>query len=188
MPAALRWVAVAWGLLGLLGLLARALISLTPYAIEGLSMELSAIHWVVAVGWVGFMAYAEGYRGFQTKFAPMVAARLKVLRDEPTWLRLVLAPAFCMGLFDATRRRLLVSWGVLIAVIGLIVVVRLLPQPWRGIVDLGVVVGLTWGTLALLGHAAHTLWTGRTAASAELPGAPDRPPGEPAAEASSAGS
>ena len=36
-------------------------------------------------------------------------------------------------------------------VVVLIIGVRMLEQPWRGIVDAGVVVGLTWGLLAILG-------------------------------------
>ena len=32
----------------------------------------------------------------------------------------------------------------------LIVSVRQLPQPWRGMVDAGVVVGLTWGVVSII--------------------------------------
>ena len=38
-------------------------------------------------------------------------------------------------------------------IVGLIVLIRKLDQPWRGIVDAGVVVGLGWGLVA-------TLWAG----------------------------
>jgi hypothetical protein len=74
-----------------------------------------------------------------------------------------------MGLFHATRRRLFVSWGVLLGVTALIVLVRLLDQPWRGIVDAGVVVGLSWGTLSLLTVVGRAVVSGRSSASAELP-------------------
>jgi DMSO/TMAO reductase YedYZ heme-binding membrane subunit len=32
----------------------------------------------------------------------------------------------------------------------LVLLVRLIQQPWRGIIDLGVVVGLAWGLISLL--------------------------------------
>lgn len=168
MHPVLRTLAIAWGLLGVLTLLGRALVSLTPLAVQALSSDLA--WWQLALGgaWVGFMAYTEGYKGFQKRFAPMVAARVHVLRTRPTLLRALLAPMFCMGLVDATRRRLAVSWGILLGVIALVLVVRFLPQPWRGLVDAGVVVGLGWGTVSLIAHVAWTLATGRTVVDAEL--------------------
>ena len=57
---------------------------------------------------------------------------------------------------------------MLIAVVCLILVVRLLEQSWRGIVDMGVVVGLAWGTVSLLVHTALALSRGTSSADAEL--------------------
>jgi len=96
------------------------------------------------------MGYSEGYRGFQLGFSPRIAARALWLSRNPSLLRGLLAPAFCMGFFGATKRRTLTSWCVLAGIVGIVSLVRLLPQPWRGIVDFGVVVGLTWGLLAML--------------------------------------
>ena len=39
-----------------------------------------------------------------------------------------------------------------LGIVGIVQLVRLLEQPWRGIVDAGVVVGLAYGTAALLIH------------------------------------
>ena len=50
-----------------------------------------------------------------------------------------------MSLFHATRRQKVVSWGFIAALVVLIWWVRTLPQPWRGIIDGGVVLGLVWG-------------------------------------------
>lgn len=55
----------------------------------------------------------------------------------------------------ATYRRLVVSWCVVIGVVILIIVTVHLPQPWRGIVDTGVVGGLGWGTVFVF------VWTAR---------------------------
>lgn len=54
-----------------------------------------------------------------------------------------------MGYFYATRRRKITSISVTIGIIVLVILVRLLPQPWRGIIDGGVVVGLAWGLISL---------------------------------------
>jgi len=166
-----RWVGTlgaAWGILGVLTLLTRAIVSLAPIALDAMMGPLTAWEWLALGLWVGFMAYAEGYRGFQKRFSPFVAARVIELIDRPSALRVALAPAFCMGLFDATRRRLLISWGVLLGVIALIAVVRLLDQPWRGIVDAGVVIGLSWGALSLLASVGRAVLTGHPAADPEL--------------------
>jgi apolipoprotein N-acyltransferase len=76
---------------------------------------------------------------------------------HPRPVIVVLAPLFCMGLFHATRKRLIVSWCALIGIVGLIVLVRQLDQPWRGIVDGGVVAGLGWGLVAMLWFMVRAL-------------------------------
>jgi hypothetical protein len=55
-----------------------------------------------------------------------------------------------MGYFHAPKRRRITSISVTAGIIVLIILVRLLPQPWRGIVDAGVVVGLAWGLISLI--------------------------------------
>lgn len=165
------WIGVVgatWGVIGVLALLLRAIFGLAPIAAEALLGPLTWLHGLALVGWVVFMAYTEGYRGFQLRFSPFVAARALEVAARPSPLRVALAPAFCMGLFDATRRRLLVSWGILLGVIALIAIVRLLDQPWRGIVDAGVVVGLSWGALSMLASVGRAVLTGHPAVSAEL--------------------
>lgn len=167
-PTTLGLVLALWGVVGVMGLLLRAILSLTPKAIEA-APEMTAWQWGIAAAWVAFMAYSEGYRGFQQRFSPVVAARALVLAREPGWLRGLLAPAFLMGFFHATRRRLMVSWGVTLGVIGLIIAVRFLPQPWRGIVDMGVVVGLSWGLLSLVISVARALFSGHSDTDPCLP-------------------
>jgi hypothetical protein len=54
-----------------------------------------------------------------------------------------------MGLFGATRKVLIISWSIIFMVIGLVILVRSLPEPWRGIVDAGVVIGLGLGLLSI---------------------------------------
>jgi len=56
-----------------------------------------------------------------------------------------------MGLFHATKKRMIVSWSVSIGVAMIVAAVKRLPYPWRNIVDAGVVFGLGWGSISILG-------------------------------------
>jgi len=104
-----------------------------------------------------FNAYAEGYKGFHLAAAPRLVARALWLSRNPSPVRVVLAPLFCMGLFHATKKRLIVSWCLYIGIVILIILVRQLPQPYRGIVDAGVVVGLTIGTASVIYYVVRAL-------------------------------
>jgi hypothetical protein len=74
-----------------------------------------------------------------------------------------------MGLFGARRRTTVAVWSVTVGIVVLVVLVRLLPQPWRGIVDAGVVVGLGWGLIALAVELLTVTCGRRAVANAELP-------------------
>lgn len=144
-------VAIAtWAMLGVVAVLVSAILRLTPLAIEPLTTGMTPLQWALYVGWSLFNLYAEGYKGFQKAFVPRAVARAFYVARYPRPLHVVLAPLFCMGLFFATRKRLILSWGLVIGVTTLVTLVRGLAQPWRGIVDAGVVLGLTYGTVALM--------------------------------------
>jgi hypothetical protein len=81
----------------------------------------------------------------------------------------LLGPMFCMALFHARRRNLIVAWTLLGGIILLVTLVRMLPQPWRGIVDAGVVVGLVWGTLSILVFFARAIFMGVVPEDDSLP-------------------
>ena len=150
-------VSALWGLLGVSVLLGSAVVRLAPWALDALRMDLAWHHWSLMLVCVVFMGYSEGYKGFQRGFSPLVAARARYLREHPTLVRTVAAPLFCMGFFHAQRRRLIISHSLTLGIIVLILLIKLLPQPWRGIVDAGVVVGLAWGLVALLIFAVQGL-------------------------------
>ena len=148
-----------WGLAGVALLLGSAIYRLTPLAIDAFAYDWSWYHWLSFALMIFFMAYAEGYRAFQQGFSPRVAARARYLRDHPNALHALLAPLFCMAYFHALKRRQIVSISVTAGIIVLVILVRLLPQPWRGIIDGSVVVGLAWGLVSLVvfGFQAFTL-------------------------------
>lgn len=154
----LKKLGALWGLAGVCVLLGSAIYRLVPTAMDALFLELRWYHWFFFACVLLFMAYAEGYRAFQKGFSPRVAARARYLGTHRNIFHTLFAPFFCMGYFHTTRRRKITSLSVTAGIIVLIVLVRLLPQPWRGIVDAGVVVGLGWGliSLAIFGFQAFT--------------------------------
>ena len=138
-----------WGVAGVSLLLLEAVFRLGAVALQTLRMDLDWWHWVACGISLVVLGITEGYMAFQRGFSPRVAARALHLKDNPQLWNVALAPVFCMGLIHATRRRLTSSWILAVAVILIIIAVRALPPPWRGIVDLGVVVALAWGVGAL---------------------------------------
>ncbi|GGC09405.1 hypothetical protein GCM10011352_39740 [Marinobacterium zhoushanense] len=147
-------VAAIWGFVGVCLLFGSAIYRLGAMALDLSVQGFSWYHWVALAFSILFMGFAEGYRGFQQNFSPRVAARIRYLSRNATPMRMILAPIFCMGFFHAQRRRQIVSFCLTGGIIVLVLLVRHLDQPWRGIVDVGVVLGLTWGIISL---AAFTL-------------------------------
>lgn len=139
-----------WGLVGVLGLLLYAVGRLTDVVVAGLDYDWQWQHVAVAVANTVFMAWSEGLRGFQRSFSPRVAARLGWLRRHPSPMRVGLAPLFVMGYFQAGRRRMIGIYALTAGIVVLIVAVHALPQPWRAALDIGVVIGLTWGVVSTL--------------------------------------
>lgn len=173
-------IGAVWGIVGVSMLLVTAVVRLTPLAIDSFSEPLDVVHYAAYGLSVVLMGYSEGYKAFQKQFSPRVVARARYLASHPTPLRVLLAPPFCMGLFHATKKRIVLSWSISLGVVVLVVLVRMLPQPWRGIVDLGVVLALGWGLLAIWAFAVRALMGAQLPVSGDVPGA-DEPDGLPEA-------
>ncbi len=140
-----------WATVGVLALLGFAIYRLAPIALDAHDAGMSSVEYLMALAFCVFMAYSEGYRGFQKSFSPRTAARIRYLRDRPSTLHSVLGPVFAMGFFHANRRTKIVAYCLSTGLLMLVLTVRLLHQPWRGIIDAGVVLGLTWGMVSLIG-------------------------------------
>lgn len=127
------------------------------------------------------MAYAEGYKGFQTKFSPMVVSRALTLSAGPfakggstagvtgaAWfLKAALAPVYSMGLFAATPKRLKISWGMVVGISCIVALCKRAPLPARCVIDGGVVVGLAWGATSVLAYFAASLASGKPPAGVD---------------------
>jgi len=158
-----------WGSFGVVYILAKAIFRVLPIALEPLSAEasfaLSPIQWSLYALSCLFFAYAEGYKGFHKKFAPLVVKRSFTLvigtRQGNNPINFLLAPLYSMGLWGATTKRLIVSWGVTTGVAMIVALVKRLPAAPRCILDAGVVVGLTIGSASILYHFVSSLLTGK---------------------------
>lgn len=144
-------VIAMWGASGVIAICAFAIWRLSRYTIDALEMPLNGVQWMLLVANVLFMAWSEGYKGFQLKFSPRAAARALYLYRTPVgWQTRLFAPLFCFGYFGAVRRVRIVTWSLTAGIVVLVLLVHQLDQPWRGIIDAGVVVGLSWGIVSLL--------------------------------------
>lgn len=145
----LGYFAAIWGLSGICLLIGSAILRLGAIGLETFDYSLTSLHWAALAVCVIFMGFAEGYRGFQQAWSPRVAARILFLSQNVTPVRLVFAPLFCMGFFDIVKRRMIVTYCLTFGILLMVLLVHQLEQPWRGIVDLGVITGLIWGLVSL---------------------------------------
>ncbi|MFB9885672.1 hypothetical protein [Balneatrix alpica] len=164
-----RALAAIWGIIGVSALLLFAIARLTPISLEAWHAPWQWQHWVTFWVFMLFMLYSEGYKGFQKAFSPRTAARAYYLSQAATLWQGLLAPAFCMGYFHTTRKRQIISICITSMVIVLVLLFRLLPQPWRGILDAGVVAGLAWGLVSFWSYCWAAWFSHGFAYSAELP-------------------
>lgn len=162
-------LAALWGVAGVAGILLFAVVRLSYYVLEALEIGLNPIQWVVMVLNLLLMAYAEGYRGFQLRFSPRVAARALYLYRNPTLILTVLAPLFCIGYFLSSRRTIIATWVGTLGIVLLVLLINQFEQPWRGVVDAGVVLGLGWGIVTFLACVRRSFASGRYLYPPEVP-------------------
>ena len=142
-----------WGIGGVLLILLSAIARLSVRVFEMFGSPLNLLQWLLLAMFALYMAYAEGYKGFHLNFAPRVISRAQFFLVENNLNKIIyilFAPLLCMGYIYATKRRKLVSFILTSAIIILVLLVRLLSQPWRGIIDAGVVLGLFLGVTSII--------------------------------------
>lgn len=143
----------AWGAFGVCAYLGYGVAKVVPIVVEGLGSVTELWQWGLLAVTLLFFAYVEGYKGFQLGFSPRVVSRAWVVSEEndelPLWHK-ALAPAFCIGYFHGTTKRVITSWAVTTGIFLVVVGVRQLENPYRAIIDAGVIVGLVWGIVSII--------------------------------------
>jgi len=155
-----------WAAGGFVAILAKSIKRILPLAVEPFTSTAPALSTFQMGSYIAMclgFAYAEGYKGFQLKFSPLVVARAQTLKPfQGTPIHHVLfGPFYAMGLFHASKKRKIVSWSITTGVALIVAMVKKLPYPWRNIVDAGVIVGLSWGAISILGIWMRTALLGQ---------------------------
>ena len=129
------------------------------------SGNLGLQHWIILALIIVFFSYCEGYRGFQMSWSPMLVKRAYQLSvvSIPVYnwtdiiyidrfIDLMFSPMLAGGFICGTRRRLMLSWGITIFVFVFVLLMRFMSDdlPWKCFIDIGVVIGLSWGLLFIL--------------------------------------
>jgi len=165
----MKLIAAIWGALGVTLLVGKSCYSLFEYAKEALKDDLYYYHWIILVLYSLFMLYFEGYKGFQKKFSPRTASRVHYLYMNPRPLHVLLAPFFCMGYFHAKRKVRIAAIAISLLILGVIFLMGSCPQPWRGIIDVGVILGLSYGLLSFVYFLVKVFTTKDHGISPEVP-------------------
>ena len=160
---------VIWGVIGFGLLLGSAIFRLSGRIFEVEYSHLRTGHILFLVGFTLFMLLTEGYGGFHQRLSPRFASRAKRLLHEPKFFHVLLAPFFCIGYFHASRRRVIGSFALTLMIVLLVILVSHMAQPWRGLLDIGVVSGLLFGIVSLVVTIFNVLILGREAADPEFP-------------------
>jgi hypothetical protein len=164
-----RIASTLWGILGISFIFVGTIARVLPYSIEALRSSLHLFEWLVLIVWCIFMLVAEGYRGFQKQFSPRVAARAAyLLNEKPQLVDIIFSPLFFMGYFHATRKRVISTWSLTFGIILLVIIVRHTMQPWRGIIDLGIIIGLAYGLGSIYYFVIRTTIKGDCIADPEI--------------------
>lgn len=143
-------VATLWAVLGIAVLFAWAIVRLGRRGVLTISGGLAELEWVALVLLTAAFVYLEGYRALDRRWIPAMMRRARDLRFERNTMLRLLAPLHCLSLIGVGRTALLRAWLGTAAIVAAVLVVRSLPEPWRGIVDFAVAAALAWGLAGIL--------------------------------------
>ena len=135
---------------GVIAIFSSAIYRLYPHVKKSMSYEFSTLNWIVLAAYLIVMIVGKGYFALHRGFVPRVVNRSELLVENGNLLDRLFAPLYCMGFFKAPKKRLIISYSMLLLIITFIASASKISQPWRGIIDLGVVIGLSLGILSLV--------------------------------------
>jgi hypothetical protein len=140
----------AWTLLGVAALFASSIYRLGARGVATIKEGLGWGEWSMLVLLTVAFVYGEGFRALDRRWVPSLVERALLLRDDPRPLVRFLAPLYGLSLVGARRDDLIRGWLLVTAILGAVLIVSTLPDPWRGIVDFAVAAALAWGLVAIL--------------------------------------
>lgn len=147
-----RTVALAgWSVLAIGLAFAEAIARLGARALATVREELTPAEWVAFAGSVLVFTWFEGFRALHRRFVPAVVDRaFEVAADSRGVLGWAAAPLRTLSLLDANRRDMVRAWVSVGLITLAVLLVRVLPSPWRGIVDAGVSSALLLGLCSMV--------------------------------------
>ena len=135
---------------GVIAIFSSAIYRLYPHVKKSMSYEFSTLNWIVLAAYLIVMIVGKGYFALHRGFVPRVVNRSEQIIENGKLIDKILAPLYCMGFFKAPRKRMIISYVMIFFIVSFIVSASKIAQPWRGIIDLGVIIGLSLGILSLL--------------------------------------
>lgn len=144
---------VAWAVAGLVLLLGSAVFRLGERGLAVIAAGLAPREWLALLLLSVLFVVGEGYFALARKWVPRTLTRASALRGETRPLPRLLAPLHAMGLVAVPWRTAVRHWAGVAAIAAAVVIVRMFPDPWRGIVDFAVAAALAVGIVALLAGA-----------------------------------
>lgn len=139
-----------WAVAGVGALFIEAIVQLGRRGIATARAGLQPEEWLVLVLLSAAFLYGEGVRALERRWVPGVVQRARELGPASPLRHRVLAPLYAMALVGSERRACARAWLGIGLVIGAVLMVRALPEPWRGMIDLAVALALFWGLIAIV--------------------------------------
>lgn len=163
-------IGLIWGTGGIALVLIFGAYKLFGIFLTTLEQPLQWHHWLFLVAFTAGMIFGKAYKGFQQNISPRIAARSKFLYENPTPLRVLLAPFFSFGFFHAERKMMIKLYVLTAIMVSFVIMMKHVPFPWRGLIDLGVAIGLFWGGITILYFTKEALSNPDYPISPALPG------------------
>lgn len=144
-----------WALTGVSVLFGTAVLRLGGRGLATVRAGLAPGHLALLVALTALFVYGEGFRAIQRRYAPHLLDRVAEVSREGRWFWRLLAPLYAMSLVGAPPARLARAWGGVTAIVCAVLLLRITPAPWRGMVDFAVALALVWGLASILAKAVR---------------------------------
>jgi len=146
----MRKFIIIYSIGGVILIFSSAIFRLLPHVLEGFTYQFSNLQWIVLIFYLLIMIVGKGFFALHRGFVPRVIKRSDQIVENGKLIDRILAPLYCMGFFNAPMKRMLISYVMIFFIVSFIVNASRISQPWRGIIDLGVIVGLSLGIISLI--------------------------------------